>query len=236
MRVSVIIPWRGSADRRRNRRIVMDHIDQALAPAEMIMVDDPSPDGKFNRGRALNAGAQIASGEVLVFADADLIVDEASLRAAVDLCPSYSYVVPFSAVKFLTCEASTGSVAVALDAIHAGERPENVDLDWDRLSTGGCNVITEENWWLSGGFDPRFAGWGFEDAAFDCAARTLTDRPPLWLTGAAVHLWHEHDETRGDDVGMDAARKLCQQYEGADGDRTAMKRLVRARGYRGSSR
>lgn len=227
--VGVIVPWRPSEPFRQIvLEYVMQHLTDQLAPDELCLCDD---DGlTFNRGRALAAGVEQTKSDVLVFADADVLIDGTALRRAVRGCVDVSYVVPFNRLVGLTHEASVevlgGRQSWSIDWMT--ERADDVELDWPRLSTGGCNVMTREHYEQGGGFDARFAGWGFEDAAFDICMQTLVGEP-VWLDSCAVHLWHPHDTTRSDNELIEAGLSLARRYEAASGDVEQLRALIEER-------
>lgn len=226
MTVALIIPWRPvDPFRQLTLDFVQAHVERTLGPDEVVLADD---DGlTFNRGRALAAGVAQTSSDVLVFADADLLVPGDALQRAVELAADSSYVVPFDRLVGLDYETTVEIIGRRCEwsIDWRTSEPDHVELDWPRLSTGGCNVVTREAYERGGGFDPRFPGWGFEDAAFDLAMQTLVG-PATWLDAQAVHLWHPHDVTRSDDDLVAAGKLLVARYEGAFGDVDAVRALI----------
>lgn len=230
MAVLVLIPYRarargGSDERARNADVVWSwwhHL--GLRP---VIGDDPNP-GTFNRGRALNAAvvrAQPKPGDVLVLSDADLIPDFAALERAVGMVAlgHAGMVVPFTEVRYLSERASIEVHAAA------AELPDHPELDgvWDRLSTGGLNVLSFDLFAAVDGFDPRFTGWGFEDAAFDAACSTL-GQATVHLPGPIHHLWHPPARDSNHPT-YEPGLALCRRYETAAGDPEAMRALIKER-------
>lgn len=223
MTVSLIIPWRPDPARRRARDFIIGHLLETLEPDEVMLADDPGE--PFNRGRALNEGVRRTSGDVLVFADADLWVPAAAMRTAVEVARvAVGYVMPFSRLRFLDPIGTRLVLDGHLEPPEVAADPDLVELEWDRPSTGGCNVIRRTAFHSAGGFDRRFAGWGYEDAAFDIACSTMVG-PAHYLGYQAVHLWHPHAPDRGTDA-TEAGLELCHRYEAAAGDSVALARLI----------
>lgn len=231
MTVLVLVPYRprqrgGSDVRARNADVVWSwwHRRYGLQP---IVGDDPNPD-TFNRGRALNAAAlraQPRPGDVLVLADADLVPTGSAIDAAVGAVAlgHRGMVVPFAEVRYLS-EAE--SVAVH---DHGGVMRDDPDLDgvWDRRSTGGINVVSADLFDAVGGFDPRFEGWGFEDAAFDIACAAI-GAPTSWIDAPVWHLWHPPARDPNAPT-YEASLALCRRYEAAAGSSVAVRALIEER-------
>lgn len=233
MSVHVIMPFRSGDEWRDPSAAVVTRWWKDELGLDVTRCDDPNPCG-FNRGRAINRAVDGGLGgimrwsphDVLVFTDADVIPARINVERAIGqvVAGRPAYAVPFTEVRYLTPDATR-----AVQAGHPLEdRHELYEGVWERLSTGGLNVLTVQTWCRAGGFDPRFTGWGFEDAAFDIAARTLTGRPPAWVDGPLTHLWHppaRDPESEAYQHGL----ALCRRYEAADGDHVAVAGLVSER-------
>lgn len=238
MTVHIVIPYRAGDSARDASFAVVARWWTDFTGGDLIACDDPDPD-RFNRGRAINAGvrrllehvAGIRSDDFLVAADADLIPSEHAVAECIGRLHAqpgrYAYAVPFAQVEYVSRAATS--------EVHAGANPwaPGIEIEgvWDRLSTGGITIVTVHAWALAQGFDPRFHGWGFEDAAFDIAARTLTGTHPFHRHGSTVrHLWHPRPaEQDAGDAGYQASLALCHRYEDADGNPDALGALLRER-------
>lgn len=222
--VHVVMPLRPGDDQRTRNAAVTARwwTDLGLRPN---LCDDPNPDD-FNRGRALNAGVEELGanlGDVLILTDGDLLPTEAAIEQAIGAVVARTapgFVVPFTEVRYLN-EAAT-------DAAHRGTLlPDLTEGVWDRPSTGGINIMRVSTFERCHGFDPRFTGWGFEDAAFDIAAHALAG-PTRWMPGHVLHLWHPPGRNP-EAPSYDAGLVLCRRYEAAAGDEAAVRELIRER-------
>lgn len=212
MKINVLFPFRPSADewRQRNLAHVKAHYQQLPGVHCIITADDPGE--MFNRGRALHVAyekAQEDPADILIFADGDLIVPISRLLEGIEwVKENKGYCVPFSSVRYLPDYATT--------AVYTGARIEQGFrgiYSWNEKSTGGLNILTPETYERSGGFDPRFADWGFEDAAFDAQVQTLAG-PCKWLEGPSYHLYHP-SARRGGSPEFNASLALCNRYREA---------------------
>lgn len=240
--VRVVIPYRPSTpERRAAYKLVHAYWSEVIA-GHPVVADDPNP-GPFNRGRALAAGvdavlveALVAAGrnsvarQVLVLADADIIPDTTAIYDAIGALTAqpdrWAYAVPFSSVQYLGPD-STSAIAAGAPVWN-----EPVERTWPRLSTGGITIVTSDHYIAAGGFDPRFAGWGYEDAAWDIAARTLTGLPVRWIDRPCRHLWHPEPPDANDDARVARSLDLVRRYEAADGNRNAVVDLIAERSDR----
>lgn len=221
MYVSVIIPFRPTHPSRiASASIVAESYQKALSEAgiahEIHYADDPDPT-TFNKGRAINVGVNHAIGDVLIFADCDSIIDPANLAEAVNICHQYGMVVPFTCIRYMTREATA--------KWHKGERKvKEIESDFIKPSVGVCNVIHRARFAEVHGFDPKFRGWGYEDAAIAMALTTLVG-PVKWLPGDALHLWHPISRNSQNST-QRASLEHCHVYGKADNQFDTMRTLV----------
>jgi GT2 family glycosyltransferase len=157
----------------------------------------------MNRARWRNRAAA-GAWDVAVFADADIMVS-----------------MPEQVTLAVATAERTGHLTYAHDwraqlsqqgttEVLQGGDPCRADIEaWDPHTFSGCYAVPRRLWDAVGGFDERFAGWGWEDLAFMRACGALgggLQRAP----GVIYHCWHpqEHDDGGGN-------VELWQRYDRA---------------------
>lgn len=184
MSVSVVIPWRPTAERQPAFDWVRRRYQALFADWELICAD---AEGPWSRARALNAGAREANGEVLVLADADCIAPAAELRALASSDLSWGR--PFDRLLRLGVEET--EAVLASDPRHPAlprREPSNTGS-----GTGGVVVLQREL--FGDGFDEDFEGWGAEDNWLAAILRRDSG-PGRHLPGTLMHLWHRREIDR----------------------------------------
>lgn len=200
MRAAVILPFRDRGTdplRKANLERVLEHWGQGssifiddgidarnwdLCPP--VVVDDGCDgDAQFNRSAALNRGATVDA-DVLVFAEADMIVDFSQIYVAAQLAAmTPGLVIPFNEYRALMPEDS--------------DRVRNYELDpgdarWDGIrkpAIGAVNVVSRETYELVGGYDERFEGSWYDDDAMKIAFEMCAG-PTRFVNGPGYHLYH----------------------------------------------
>lgn len=223
--LAIVIPWREpttAGPRRLNLETVIDRWAHLFPNVEPVLADDPDPDS-FNRGRALHAGIVSTDAPVLILADADMIVTELAVMASLAAIRDRqnAYAVPFDRLTFCDEVAS----AILRHPRHK-LNPDDPDLgdQFNRRSDGGVNVLTREAYDQAGGFDHRFRGWGFEDAALSRALQVLVG-PCWWAPFRGLHLWHP-SARRPDSTEHAESVALIRRYEAAGEDRAQVAYIV----------
>ncbi len=201
------MPWRGGQPDREAalRRVWREQWEPLGLP---VYLGD-SEHSVFHRGASRNAAARLAGDwSAALFVDADVLLSSRS-------------------ILYLALEK-----AEMLDVVvFPHDRYQSLDKDGrPRLTStgptnGGALAISREAWERVNGYDERFAGWGYEDAAFSLATQTLLG-PPIRLPGYMREI--NHKKTLRLRVG--AERVLFEEYKRAKGNRDAMFRLVREPG------
>lgn len=168
----------------------------ALHPTWEI-VEGTAPAGRWCKAAAVADALDRATGDVLVIADADLIVDPAAISRSADAAVLAGWAVPFHSVRRLN-QAATALVL-------ACDPTDQVDLPRDHRSLargpvsgrpgGGIFTVTRAAWDDVGGFDPRFVGWGGEDVSVGYALATLVG-PAARVRSDLYHLWHPPQRDR----------------------------------------
>jgi len=195
VRVSYVIVHGGDApDRVRNLEFLLRYV--APYPFEVIVVEQgPTPRltldrpgirhvfgynlGLFNRAWALNVGAQVATGDVLICSDHDILIPREILLGIprVD-----RLIVPYRTCLDLSAEETRilhdgGSLAGLTGSPREG------------TSAGGAFVIDRAAYLEIGGMCEDFEGWGAEDDAFyDKCGKTIG---VLRSTSVVWHMYHD---------------------------------------------
>lgn len=129
-------------------------------------------------GRGRNLGATFATGDILFFLDADMLVSAKALEAAVDTASQGRVYMP---VVYAMGQGGTSGCWRGLSgsATHPG-------------GTGSCGNLALPRWlWdASGGWSEQIIGWGPEDQEF--RDRMLAKSWPITRTNTPglVHQWH----------------------------------------------
>lgn len=167
-------------------------------------------EGPFNRSAGINRAAAAAGDfDTAVIIDADILIDQANVRAAVALAERFNRLIfPFRVYQSLT--------EIGTSRVMAGWRGDwataSVAAYWDSVS---CVVMVPRALWDQvGGFDERFVGWGWEDTAFACATDAVSGR--LRLQGNLWHLYHPPSPERNHHTPeYKASRDLASLYRNA---------------------
>lgn len=148
-----------------------------------FMKSDSSVSG-YNRSAAFNRGVRIATANVVVLHDNDMIVPKNYCDAIIQLVSQgYDAINPKRFVFYLSKRDSTLVTNSFNHIFHC--RPEYIVQN---LEAGGSMAITKEGYKRIGGMDERFIGWGGEDNEFWSRCSVLN----RWIWGYApvIHLWH----------------------------------------------
>lgn len=197
----------------------------------------PGPPGPFNRSAAINAAArQAGQWEAAIIADADVIVPQANIGKAIDIALTTGQLTfPWTTRRNLRNTITKRIIEgwpVTIDPRPANDRSHNphVALDlplWpESMTCSSCLVVPRQLWDLVGGFDERFAGWGWDDVAFHRSSVTLAGGQQA-VPGDLLHLWHPRAPERNHpDDRFWANKALGQRYKDAHGDAAQIRALL----------
>lgn len=229
MTVSIIVPYRAEPVREPLWEFAERMLRASWVDPEIIVVDDDHEnDGLFNRPRAINRARKVATGDVLLIADADTVPDSiASLVTAVEATQrDRQWRLPQD--YLMLNERGTRLVMAGVRMRHLVEA-ESVQWHGEGICWSGLVIIPVEAFDAVGGFDERYQGWGADDVAMALSLITLY-APPVRYPGAALHLYHERDEqNRGGHRFSGAQNFLTWRYEQAANDADAMRGLLKER-------
>lgn len=178
----------------------------------------------WTKTAAVNKAVDDCGHDVLVVADADLIVDRVALERCVKLA-TVGWSVPHSTVYRLDRDRTDDVLAgpVDIDPVPIIDRHLTRKAYYGHAG-GGILVVARWAWSIVGGFDERFDVWGGEDVALGWALRTLVG-PGLRVHGPLWHLWHPQQSTYRD-ARFAAGMRLTNRYRDAAGDPDRMNQLL----------
>lgn len=229
MRVVVIFPFRpGCEHREAAKETVSQWWETAVPEWEQVTVDDGGE--VFSRGGSLNEGVRLARPDVIIAADADLLIGRAQILEAVEAAnASPGLVQPFASLHWYDERATHALLSEPWKAFY--QRSPRPLYRWEVNDAtplvGGLNVLSFETWKAVGGWPDKFRGWGHEDLAFAAACRTLV-APHRKISGTVHHLFHPRPiHTPYADADTIAANEAeVVRWLAADGDPAAMRELV----------
>jgi glycosyltransferase involved in cell wall biosynthesis len=223
-----VLNWVAHDDRIRPIVIEQDHAP-ALNPAELPgscrlrFTRNPGP---FNKSWGFNVGARLASADILVLADADMLIDRETLWACIEACHvDVDAVNPYAGIIDLGEQAAirvhAGDFSVLGQAEEAYGR-DRTTIGEHLCFCGGIYIIKRAVFLRLAGQDERFLGWGGEDDAMSLKLEKM-GIPRAWnRAGVAFHLYHER---RSADIAADPRYhdnlRLLQTYEAADSSEVA---------------
>ena len=218
--VSVVLPWRPAPSRIEAFHHVTAWYERMLPELRVSTIDSPDPVFNLALCRNLAVASLEDPDDVIVLGDADTVPEPAALREAIVAARTSSRVhLPYTAYHWL---GRAGSAQFA-----AGVAPEDCEFELISGACSGVYVTTRRAWERHGGQDPRFRGWGYEDAAWNLAHTTMLDAAPQRHPGR-VYALHHHAETRAG-AQFEANAALMERYRSASGDVSAMAALISER-------
>ena len=156
----------------------------------------------YCRSWALNVGARVAEGKVLVLHDNDMLVPEGY---AAELWSRYTdgyEAVNLKRFIFYLAERHSRDVATALQ-LGIVQPPDAVVQN---LEAGGSVAMARDAFFSIGGYDESFVGWGGEDNEFWERAQTSRVWPYAYLP--IVHLWHPAQPWKQDPANPNSRRQV----------------------------
>lgn len=232
MSVSLVVAFRpDGAERDRNWAWLRTRYERLYPDWEIVERSDGNA-GPWCKGRAVNAAAEAASGDVLIVADADVLVGADVLPHAVAQLEHAAWVVPHGSVYRLNEKATAALISEELRADpHRLERRQLQRGVRRGPAGGGLAVAHHDDFQRAGGLDERFTEWGGEDISFARAMDTLVGTH-LRLGEIAWHLCHPTVRPE-DGRASEANERLAARYLEASGDPVEMAKLCEQPPYEG---
>lgn len=141
----------------------------------------------FNKAKAFNRGVQIASGELIVLHDADMLIDGMYTSKIHEILKNYEACHIGKTVIYADKESSS--------VINAS-RKVNDKVNCDRIVgyyEGGSLACRKSAYWKCGGFNEDYYGYGCED----CDFFARISKNASWFGERSIsmlHLWHDRAE------------------------------------------
>lgn len=219
MKLSVILPWTPDTDvieRVLSYFWLYERYQTLLPNVEVVWGSDDSE--PFNRSRARNRAVSEATGDLLLFADADTVFHPFQIFEATQVIENgASWVIPYGLGRYYNLSENASNRIWKTDP--AANVPEPTDPDdWEfKLdSSAGLLVVPRAAYEAVGGYDEHFIGWGYEDDAFRAALDHRVG-PHHRISSYCLHLWHpvtEHE--RFEQRNIVANRNLYARYEAGE--------------------
>lgn len=218
--ISILIPFKSDYGQRdKNWSWVRQRYEKLIPEAEICLGNYPYE--PFSRSRAINQAARLATRDIFLIADTDIIFDLNDLTRWLELLSQYTWVIPFSKRYNLTPDKTNWLLQQDY-----GIDIKNVSLGSLEIieCPGSLNLVPRRYFEVIGGFDTRFEGWGGEDNAFKMAMDTLCG-PSINADNVVWHLWHPPANINSNQYQLNYS--LYEKYCQASGNRTAMLKLAK---------
>lgn len=187
-RISILVPFKSDGGYRdRNWDWVKKRYASLMPNAEICIGNyDLEP---FSRASAINNAAKLATRDIFIIADSDIIFDINQIAKAILGLADFAWIIPYTRLNYLTLEQTNSlqqmKPSVIINNINfTGYKERDCKFIY-----GGISIVPREYFEKVGGFDERFKGWGFEDDAFQRSLDALCGhhnriRTSLW------HMYH----------------------------------------------
>lgn len=166
------------------KRIIAHWMD---SPWDHIVVDDGrTGDQSFNRSAAYNRALTLTDADILVYSEADLLVDYTQIQQGIELAAAEpGLVVPFH--QFLEiCEEDSAKVR---DFEMEPHQTRHQQVRGDYKSIGAVNIVSRESIAAIGRWPEEFEGAWHDDDACE-RAFTVCCGPTRFIDGPGWHLYH----------------------------------------------
>jgi glycosyltransferase involved in cell wall biosynthesis len=154
-----------------------------LTTQKYIFINNPYP---FNKSWALNCAWKEATNDIIVFGDADNLIDPDNIISSLEELKEYDFVSPHIRLIDLSEDENN------LDSydIFKINRPGRGELDHQKLPMcGAMTIFKKEALEKIGGWTEEFFGWGAEDDAMTIKVKHFLN----WkeIDNRCYHLFHQ---------------------------------------------
>lgn len=207
MKFTYIVAYRNSTDRINNLRKILKWVSkfdceiiivesdresyiktqEFDTPFEHIFLPNEFP---FNKAWCFNVAWKSAINDIIVFGDADLVMDSDSLLESINKTSEYECVNPYSSVVDLTYDEtfdywSNGDMSRLISI----SRPGRGETDHQKVPfCGGIIIFRKESLEKVCGWNEDFWGWGAEDDFQSIKVKNYLSH--LQVKDKCYHLWH----------------------------------------------
>jgi glycosyltransferase involved in cell wall biosynthesis len=203
MNFTYIIPFKYTDDRFLTLQKVLDNIKdldcevivieqgtESILPSKnllttqkYIFLNNPYP---FNKSWSLNIAWKEATNDIIVFGDADNLIDTNNILSSINDMGDYDFVSPH--IRLIDLQPNENELDN--DSIFQINRPGRGELDHQKLPMcGAMTIFKKEALEKIGGFCQSFFGWGAEDDVMTIKVKHFLK----WkeIDNKCYHLYHE---------------------------------------------
>lgn len=249
--ISILMPFRHSPHDIEHRERAFNWLSQFwkshLPSVEIIVGHDPY--WPYSKAVAVNNAAEKARGRIFVVLDADAFMDPAVIQRCADNMEAAVargkrlWYIPY--LRLYRLSETISSNILNSDPHDEYSIPSSLPPDWreEGVADNSANygylygaliqMMPREAFFMAGGMDPRFRGWGSEDASLLRALDTLYCQHEV-SDENVLHIYHVRSgrdwKTRRWEGQMTQANsRLAQRYAQATGEYGFMYGLTRER-------
>jgi predicted glycosyltransferase involved in capsule biosynthesis len=188
MKISALMPYKSdNGERDVLFEFVKKRYEELMPHVELCIGIDNSE--YFNRSKAINNAAKIATGDIFMTVDSDVIFNPNLIDNIINNIDNYPWIIPFTNGFRL----NKGATVRILEEDPTADICSGIissDVESNCVIEGAfLNVMKRECFEKVGGMDERFRGWGCEDEAL---VRSLDIIYGVHgkLNDNVFHLWH----------------------------------------------
>lgn len=182
-------------------------------------------DGPWRKAQAIADAVAKAETNMVLVADADMLIPNLPAAVTALTASGRAWGKPYRILKRLTPEATTRVLAGATPTVVADDRGSLLEPPYAHVIGGGAVMLPTQLARECPG-DPRFVGWGCEDAAWGWMLKSLAGAPRV-ENETAIHLWHPPQTRPSRSQGSPENEALKRRYSAARRDPIEMQALIR---------